>query len=405
MKRRERNRKSAQKCRERKVQRTQDLQSQVECLQMEANRLIQELNGWRAQARQCVALLQHHCPGVAIPYLSCLSEQLPMGLPNFKEPLDGMVDNGLNYGQYDELNTDWKSLRENRKSSTYSNGSTTNSSALLVAGTESGVVLESELKNNHLYLQHQQQNFDTTVVLPSVNQLRSPVSQNRSKSHFGFLTTSDKDCSMLDAHLYSSTISTLNEDRQNGRPNIATSMLLSMTRSNSVVSMPGPASGSSSSSCSTYELSFPFSESHNRGAHEALGGLLKEQSDLCLMPVSNENSTNRSRIRIMSGQDSSSGNNPNKNNHNSSCTINNNNNNSNFKQTQSKQHDQQQQQFQSHHHQQQQQQLTLTPIKPNNSNTNHNLWEMDFHESDSKMECSTIGSPNSNFNCVTSISL
>ncbi|KER34152.1 bZIP transcription factor [Opisthorchis viverrini] len=74
MKRRERNRKSAQKCRERKVQRTQELQAQVECLQIEINRLTQERDSLRSEARQFVNLLQIHCPGVAIPHMSCLTE-------------------------------------------------------------------------------------------------------------------------------------------------------------------------------------------------------------------------------------------------------------------------------------------------------------------------------------------
>uniref|UniRef100_A0A5K3EQA0 BZIP domain-containing protein n=1 Tax=Mesocestoides corti TaxID=53468 RepID=A0A5K3EQA0_MESCO len=74
MKRRERNRKSAQKCRERKLHRTQELQAQVEGLNMEASRLLREVEGWRDHARRCVELLRQHCPGVAVPYLSCLIE-------------------------------------------------------------------------------------------------------------------------------------------------------------------------------------------------------------------------------------------------------------------------------------------------------------------------------------------
>lgn len=74
MKRRERNRKSAQKCRERKLYRTQELQSQVEGLNIEANRLMRENDRVKEHARCLIRLLQQHCPGVAIPYTSCISE-------------------------------------------------------------------------------------------------------------------------------------------------------------------------------------------------------------------------------------------------------------------------------------------------------------------------------------------
>uniref|UniRef100_A0A0X3Q732 Transforming protein v-Fos/v-Fox n=1 Tax=Schistocephalus solidus TaxID=70667 RepID=A0A0X3Q732_SCHSO len=81
LKRRERNRKSAQKCRERKLHRTQELQAQVDGLNAEANRLLREVESWRDQARRCVQLLQQHCPGVAIPYLTCLVEPPDIFLP------------------------------------------------------------------------------------------------------------------------------------------------------------------------------------------------------------------------------------------------------------------------------------------------------------------------------------
>nr|VZI16872.1 unnamed protein product [Spirometra erinaceieuropaei] len=81
LKRRERNRKSAQKCRERKLHRTQELQAQVDGLNAEANRLLREVESWRDQARRCVQLLQQHCPGVAIPYLTCLVDPPDVFLP------------------------------------------------------------------------------------------------------------------------------------------------------------------------------------------------------------------------------------------------------------------------------------------------------------------------------------
>lgn len=77
MKRRERNRKSAQKCRERKLHRTQELQGQVETLNMEASRLLREVEGWREHARRCAELLRQHCPGVAVPYMNCLLDSNP----------------------------------------------------------------------------------------------------------------------------------------------------------------------------------------------------------------------------------------------------------------------------------------------------------------------------------------
>lgn len=81
MKRRERNRKSAQKCRERKLHRTQELQAQVENLNMETTRLLREMEVWRDYCRKCVALLHQHCPGVSIPVLNCVVENSESYLP------------------------------------------------------------------------------------------------------------------------------------------------------------------------------------------------------------------------------------------------------------------------------------------------------------------------------------
>ncbi|KAL3308613.1 hypothetical protein Ciccas_012852, partial [Cichlidogyrus casuarinus] len=76
MKRRERNRRSAQKCRERKVQRTQELQAQVDSLKIETNALMRELESWRTHAKTCIELLRENCPNLPIPqsYFACLAE-------------------------------------------------------------------------------------------------------------------------------------------------------------------------------------------------------------------------------------------------------------------------------------------------------------------------------------------
>ncbi len=80
MKRRERNRKSAQKCRERKLHRTQELQAQVEGLHMEVNRLLRDKEGLREYARRCTDLLRQH--GVSVPYMNCLLESNETYLPS-----------------------------------------------------------------------------------------------------------------------------------------------------------------------------------------------------------------------------------------------------------------------------------------------------------------------------------
>ena len=72
MKRRERNRKSAQKCRERKLHRTQELQAQVERQRLEIEDLTIQKNALRDYAVQCVNLISEHCPGVPIPTFTCL---------------------------------------------------------------------------------------------------------------------------------------------------------------------------------------------------------------------------------------------------------------------------------------------------------------------------------------------
>ncbi|CAL8086548.1 unnamed protein product [Calicophoron daubneyi] len=232
MKRRERNRKSAQKCRERKVQRTQELQAQVECLQMEINRLIQERDSLRNEARQFVALLQLHCPGVAIPYMSCLNDppetidclrdvcnELMQSTPTKLENLCDNVPNG------------WR-MKANAR-----HGPVSDKPPILTPNPT-----------------------DTFSPLPTMVSLHSHIAPNRSKSSFSFIPESterrvddsepgQKSLSMTNAP---TAISQLPD--HGIRANEAA---IPMARSTSAVSARGPASASSSSSCSNYELSFP----------------------------------------------------------------------------------------------------------------------------------------------------
>ncbi|VDP65331.1 unnamed protein product [Schistosoma mattheei] len=267
MKRRERNRKSAQKCRERKVQRTQELQSQVECLQLEASRLMQELESWRSRAKHCVILLQRHCPGVAVPYLSCLNE-VPVCLNNFKEPLDDLNDLLTSDKNMDcELqHYEWKTK------------------ALGKTYTINEVSDENFISN------------ESSSLLPPVNLLHSHITPNRSKSLFGFSSNNsvkDNESRIFTQNSESNKVSTLNQEDHD----ISDSMLIPMSRSTSQVSVRGPASGSSSSSCSTYELSFPSLENNSRSLSEAI--TFKDYSQPNLISILGS----RDRSRLLSGQD------------------------------------------------------------------------------------------------------
>ncbi|KAH8859373.1 Basic leucine zipper bZIP transcription factor [Schistosoma japonicum] len=271
MKRRERNRKSAQKCRERKVQRTHELQSQVECLQLEASRLMQELESWRSRAKHCVALLQHHCPGVSIPYLSCLNE-IPACLNNFKEPLDDLSDllaSDKNMDCETQPYGEWKTTKPSGK--TY---------------TINEVSDESFISNEE----------PSSILLPPVNLLHSHVTPNRSKSLFGFSSnnssTKDDDTRMFTQNSELNKLPIHNQDHD-----ITDSMLIPMSRSTSQVSVRGPASGSSSSSCSTYELSFPSLETNPHNLNETI--TFKDYSQTNLMSIL----SSRDESRVMSGQD------------------------------------------------------------------------------------------------------
>ncbi|CAH8500571.1 unnamed protein product [Schistosoma bovis] len=267
MKRRERNRKSAQKCRERKVQRTQELQSQVECLQLEASRLMQELESWRSRAKHCVILLQRHCPGVAVPYLSCLNE-VPVCLNNFKEPLDDLNDLLTSDKNMDcEIqHYEWKTK------------------ALGKTYTINEVSDENFISN------------ESSSLLPPVNLLHSHITPNRSKSLFGFSSNNsvkDNESRIFTQNSESNKVSTLNQEDHD----ISDSMLIPMSRSTSQVSVRGPASGSSSSSCSTYELSFPSLENNSHSLSEAI--TFKDYSQPNLISILGS----RDRSRLLSGQD------------------------------------------------------------------------------------------------------
>ncbi|VDO49804.1 unnamed protein product [Schistosoma margrebowiei] len=267
MKRRERNRKSAQKCRERKVQRTQELQSQVECLQLEASRLMQELESWRSRAKHCVILLQRHCPGVAVPYLSCLNE-VPVCLNNFKEPLDDLNDLLTSDKNMDcEIqHYEWKTKAIGK---TY---------------TINEVSDENFISN------------ESSSLLPPVNLLHSHITPNRSKSLFGFSSNNsvkDNESRIFTQNSESNKVSTLNQEDHD----ISDSMLIPMSRSTSQISVRGPASGSSSSSCSTYELSFPSLENNSHSLSEAI--TFKDYSQPNLISILGS----RDRSRLLSGQD------------------------------------------------------------------------------------------------------
>ncbi|XP_018652405.1 hypothetical protein Smp_124600 [Schistosoma mansoni] len=267
MKRRERNRKSAQKCRERKVQRTQELQSQVECLQLEASRLMQELESWRSRAKHCVILLQRHCPGVAVPYLSCLNE-VPTCLNNFKEPLDDLNDLLTS-----DKNMDCETQHYEWKTKTLGKTYTINE-----------VSDENFISN------------ESSSLLPPVNLLHSHITPNRSKSLFGFSSNNsvkDNESRIFAQNSESNKVSTLNQEDHD----ISDSMLIPMSRSTSQVSVRGPASGSSSSSCSTYELSFPSLENNSHSLSETI--TFKDYPQPNLISILGS----RDRSRLLSGQD------------------------------------------------------------------------------------------------------
>ncbi|VDQ07674.1 unnamed protein product [Trichobilharzia regenti] len=291
MKRRERNRKSAQKCRERKVQRTQELQSQVECLQLEASRLMQELDSWRSRARQCVALLQHHCPGVAIPYLSCLNETVIPGCMNtFKEPMDSLTELITSDKQMD-CDTEHYSWKMKPSGKTYTNISETVGSAFIT-------------------------NNESNQILPPMNLLHSHITPNRSKSLFTFSSngnnnsnnsTKDNDNQIFTTQqntTESNQLPILNQDNHD----ISGSLLIPMSRSTSQVSVRGPASGSSSSSCSTYELSFPSLDNHHSHCLNETSSFKdystpssSSSSSQTVNPISMI--TSRDRSRVLSGQE------------------------------------------------------------------------------------------------------
>ncbi|KAF7255676.1 hypothetical protein EG68_07793 [Paragonimus skrjabini miyazakii] len=229
MKRRERNRKSAQKCRERKVQRTQELQSQVECLQMEINRLTQERDNLRSEARQFVTLLQVHCPGVAIPYMSCLDEG--------SETVDTRRDNcGLVLqttgtttlkvdGAGDHMPTGWRMKQLGKVVSTVD--------TLSSPGHD-----------------------DPFSHLPTMVPMQSHLSPTRCKSIFTFSSSDSTEglAGVTERHLPTTLAGSLGMPTLNSEN---TSGSVPSARRTSTTFNRGPASASSSSSCSGYEHSFP----------------------------------------------------------------------------------------------------------------------------------------------------
>ncbi|VDL19672.1 unnamed protein product [Hymenolepis diminuta] len=74
MKRRERNRKSAQKCRERKMHRTNELQAQVAQLKEEVDKLLRQVNMWRSTCRQYVDIIRTQCPDYRFQMPTCLTD-------------------------------------------------------------------------------------------------------------------------------------------------------------------------------------------------------------------------------------------------------------------------------------------------------------------------------------------
>ncbi|CAH8493840.1 unnamed protein product [Heterobilharzia americana] len=270
MKRRERNRKSAQKCRERKVQRTQELQSQVECLQLEASRLMQELDSWRSRARQCVALLQHHCPGVSVPYLSCLTE-VPACLSDYKEPIDNLGDLT---GQDKNMDCESQQYTWKMKSST---------KTYTINETSDGIFMSNE----------------SSQLLPPMNLLHSNITSNRSKSLLTFSSNNsgkDNENQIFSQNSELNKISLVNHNNHD----ISGTLLIPMSRSTSKASIHGPASASSSSSssssCSTYELSFPSLENHSHCLNES--NTFKDYTQVNPLSIIDK----RDRSRVLSGQ-------------------------------------------------------------------------------------------------------
>lgn len=258
MKRRERNRRSAQKCRERKVQRTHELQAQVECLQMEANRLTQELESWRNQARHCVALLQLHCPGVSIPYISCLNEPIerpPECITDACEELLQLDEHNTTVGEAVSTYRGTKSARKQQQHQTHSISNMTNTTAN--RSEEMQVVNGTP-----------QASFGTLPTMVSLHSQQT--SPGRSKSLFTFPPTisSDNDSpggASKVSRLHSPLTSSLGPpvggmSRSNhhaGRPEsvgAAQRCQTSSSTSSVAMSVRESASASSSSSCSTYEL-------------------------------------------------------------------------------------------------------------------------------------------------------
>ncbi|CAH8837929.1 unnamed protein product [Trichobilharzia szidati] len=305
MKRRERNRKSAQKCRERKVQRTQELQSQVECLQLEASRLMQELDSWRSRARQCVALLQHHCPGVAIPYLSCLNETvIPACMNTFKEPMDSLTELITSDKQMDccdDTNEHYSWKMKPSGKTTYTINET--------VGVGSAFMTTHESSNQ---------------LLPPMDLLHSHVTPNRSKSLFTVFSsnnnnnsnnsTKDNDNQIFTTTQQNTTTesSQLSILKQDSNHDISGSLLIPMSRSTSQVSIRGPASGSSSSSCSTYELSFPSLDNHHSHCLNETSSPFKDYSTTSASSSSSSSQTANQvsminsrggRSRVLSGQE------------------------------------------------------------------------------------------------------
>lgn len=250
MKRRERNRKSAQKCRERKVQRTQELQAQVEYLQMEINRLTQERDSLRTEARQFISLLQLHCPGVAIPYMSCLNDNTDPVESNSAEMVASNVTKNSSNSRQPSTPGHWKS-KANEKT-----GATVEFAQNTVVGTQNGpfsplptmVSLHSHLSPTRPKVVL---NFGTSPPLiaatPTTTSSPSPLSST-------IIADRPDETERLKT---TTTMTSLPPGADVGyhRP-VAENNTIPVVRCTSTASVQGSASSSSSSSCSAYELSF-----------------------------------------------------------------------------------------------------------------------------------------------------
>ncbi|CAM0512867.1 unnamed protein product [Fasciola hepatica] len=281
MKRRERNRRSAQKCRERKVQRTQELQAQVEYLQMEINRLTQERDSLRSEARQFVTLLQLHCPGVAIPYMSCLNDN-PDTVENNTMELrtPNAMKNTINLRQ-PPTPSNWKSKSNGKTGPTVdvSQGTTVSSAN------------------------------DSFSPLPTMISLHSHVSPTRSKTVLSFGSSSSSSSGSTADRTDgterlnpTATITALPSGAEAGYRVTVDSNVTPIIRCTSNASVQGPASSSSSSSCSAYELSFanletsirtpllsaPYDEQSGRDSNRCSNS---DQSNTFQMPQSTASSS------------------------------------------------------------------------------------------------------------------